>query len=91
MENTKNNVLSVSIVSAVVCIVVISHYLIDRNASIGVFGKIAIVCASFGLALNVILVLCSLGSKKNISKTILTTINIIIFCIVGFVTGVLIF
>ncbi|EPZ58518.1 hypothetical protein H477_1271 [[Clostridium] sordellii ATCC 9714] len=47
--------------------------------------------ASLGLCLNLMSVICNIISKKNISKEILTTINFIIFSIVGFITGMLIF
>lgn len=89
MEITKNKSLFTTTVSTLVCITIILHYLLGNNPHVNVFGKIAIVFASLGLYLNVMSVTCNISSKKNISKAILTTINMIIFAVVGFITGML--
>ncbi|AUN13569.1 MAG: hypothetical protein KIB00_06185 [Paeniclostridium sordellii] len=90
MEAKKNS-LFITTISTLVCIAIISHYLLGSNPHVNTFGKIAIVFASLGLCLNLMSVICNIISKKNISKEILTTINFIIFSIVGFITGMLIF
>lgn len=91
MKNTKNKSLFITIVPTLVCITIILYYLLGNNPHINMFGKISILCASLGLCLNVMSVTDNILSKKNISKAILTTINVIIFAVVGFITGMLLF
>ncbi|CEJ72411.1 Uncharacterised protein [[Clostridium] sordellii] len=88
MKNIKNNSLLLRIALMLICVSIISYYVFSNDTQIGVFGKIAILCAPLGISMNIMDFICNICSKKNISKSVLTTLNIVIFFATGFISGI---
>ncbi|MBW4863834.1 MAG: hypothetical protein KZY57_13485 [Paeniclostridium sp.] len=88
MENTKNDSLLLRIVSMFICLSIILYYVFSNDTQIGVFGKIAILCAPLGISMNIMAIICNICSKKNISKSVLATLNTVIFFAIGFISGI---
>lgn len=87
MEYAKNKISTVNIISTIACIAILSMYSFKNSSEIGVFGNIAIVVSAYGVLSNASSLIHSLGENIGVSKSLLKSIDIVIFTVVGFLVG----
>lgn len=87
MEYAKNKISTVNIISTIACIAILSMYSFKNSSEIGVFGNIAIVVSAYGVLSNSSSLIHSLGENIGVSKSLLKSIDIVIFTVVGFLVG----
>lgn len=87
MEYAKNKISTVNILSTIACIAILSMYSFKNSSEIGVFGNIAIVVSAYGVLSNASSLIHSLGENIGVSKSLLKSIDIVIFTVVGFLVG----
>lgn len=87
MEYAKNKISTVNIISTIACIAILSMYSFKNSSEIGVFGNIAIVVSAYGVLSNASSLIHSLGENIGVSKSLLKSIDIVIFTVIGFLVG----
>ncbi|WP_373600283.1 hypothetical protein [Paraclostridium bifermentans] len=87
MDYSKNKVSFLNVISNIACIIIISIYSFKDSSEIGVFGKIAVVFAAFGILINTSSLIKNIGDNIGASKKLLKTIDLAVFSVVGFLIG----